>query len=533
MKLLRPGIRCVAGCARAVVQPVPFGTPLVANIFPFHEALLPCSTEARLLHRFASRRFYGSAEDSSPKSSRRWLKIGFLLGGAIALPVGFFAFLRPDGGALEVDMSRRNLFTDFLNTEILYHSVSTGEIIFTLFVLKLGSLEFLSKYGPGILNAAEKVGLEAPLYYLIRKTFFKQFYAGETYDELATQVQQLSSEGIYPILDHATENEESVAGWEANRLLAESLVVESSKLGAKFVPVKVTQLGSADLLRRLSSLLTYKAQHGGQMVNWAFRPNPAATEPAPLEFSIDERRDLDAMVKRLRSVCDVAAPTGVSVLLDAEQSLVQPAIDFIAMGLSIDCNRERPVVYNTYQIYLTHSARSLVYNLAVAKKNGFYLGAKLVRGAYLEDERRLTVERGPGFLGRLQWTKLHTDRDYHNAVKVILTAIAAKEKAAVVIATHNLESVLTAGQFMRENRIHADSPNVHFAQLKGTGSYVTSGLCKLGFNANMQLPFAPVKQAVPYLVRQMQETTSAMSSTQVERRLLWAELWRRRFGFGS
>ena len=441
--------------------------------------------------------------------------------------------LKPEGGGIvddPVTPDKKNLFSQFQDTEALYRNKSTGDIYFSLMIYKLCTQQWLVDFSVKLLELSEKYGLSAPLYSIVRKTFYKQFCAGEEYKETEQIVNKYKKEGISVILDYCNEDATTVELWNTNTKVISGLIETASQLGAKYIPLKVTSLTSPELLERMSDLLVEKQSNPNlDLSSWESFKATSSSSSKVKQLSSEELNELKELMTRLKDICSVASKNKISILMDAEQTFRQPAIDYLAIELSKTFNRTFPLLYNTYQLYLKETPSKLYKHIELSKKDKFYIGAKIVRGAYIVTESQRAKELG--YENPIFDSKMATDDAYNQGVSLLIERIAKQEKIGVVIASHNLESVLWACQKIRQNKLPTDHPNIDFAQLKGMSDYLTYGLAQMNFNVNKLLPWGPVQSVIPYLTRRAIENRDVLGGTNTERLLLWKELKRRNFGF--
>lgn len=238
-----------------------------------------------------------------------------------------------------------------------------------------------------------------------------------------------------------------------------------------------------------------------------------------------EINELRSLVSRLERLADAANHYNVSVLVDAEQSYYQKAINFLVLAMSIQYNRERPVFYNTYQMYLKNSLQTLMKDVKTAEKNGFIIGAKIVRGAYMESERRRALELG--YEDPIHETIEDTHKSFNSAIKFLLEEIKNGSRCALLIASHNEESILYATELMYELGLESNHSRIHFAQLYGMNDHISLSLSQNNYNICKYIPFGPVKLVMPYLIRRMIENKDVIGKTKVETDLIASELKRR------
>jgi len=231
------------------------------------------------------------------------------------------------------------------------------------------------------------------------------------------------------------------------------------------------------------------------------------------------------VLKRWERIFELAHTLNVPVMIDAEESWIQPAVDELAFGFMARYNKETPIVYNTAQLYRHDRLDQLKMACARATAEGFIYGVKIVRGAYMEKERKRATSKG--YQDPIQPNKAATDRDYNAALEWILSHI---DHMAVVVGTHNEDSVALAATLMKKHGIAFDSRKVYVAQLFGMSDHISFNAANSGLNVAKYLPFGPVKDVLPYLFRRAEENTSVEGQTGRELGLITKELDRRKNG---
>ncbi len=363
----------------------------------------------------------------------------------------------------------------------------------------------LTRIGMGATKTAMALGL--PVKGLIKGTIYRQFCGGETIEEAARTAAALTPFGVGVALDYGVEGASTESAFDA----AVPEAVRSVKFAATqpavpFIAVKVTGYARFGLLEELHER------------------TQALTDRSPIaEISAEKAAEWQRVEARIRTVCEAAAQGDIRVLIDAEESWIQHPVDELVDAMMERFNGTRPVVYNTFQHYRHDRLEFLYASEARAKEKGYILGAKLVRGAYMEKERRRAEERG--YVSPIQPDKAAADRDYDAAVRFCLEHI---DHVAPFIGTHNEHSCLEAVRFMEEHGIAANHPHVHLSQLYGMSDNITFNLAAAGYNAVKYLPYGPVKDVIPYLMRRAQENTSVAGQTGRELSLIQKEMRRRR-----
>jgi proline dehydrogenase len=233
----------------------------------------------------------------------------------------------------------------------------------------------------------------------------------------------------------------------------------------------------------------------------------------------EERSEWQRVYERMDAICQTAAMRGVGVLIDAEETWIQDPVDVLAIRMMDIHNRKKAVVFNTAQLY-RHDRLSFVRDsVEAADLRGFVLGIKLVRGAYMEKERGRAVSMG--YTSPIQVDKSSTDRDFDEAIRICIDRI---DRVSVIVASHNENSNLLATRLMQERGLPPNHPHIHFSQLFGMSDHITFNLAAAGFGVSKYLPFGPIRDVIPYLMRRAQENTSVAGQTGRELMLIRKEL---------
>jgi len=273
---------------------------------------------------------------------------------------------------------------------------------------------------------------------------------------------------------------------------------------------QVSALSDARLLERLSDEILKLG--GFSHVNEAVK-----------NLSSEDQELLGRVLERLDRLCSQAEKQEMPLLVDAEQTWLQPAIDGLVLNLSRKHNKELPIVYNTFQMYLKDSTARLDEYIELADAEGHVPCAKLVRGAYMQSEGERAKMDGKPF--PVHDTIEDTHECYDNAVAVMIKRL---DRAGVLVASHNQTTVEKAVEQLLEAGHPSDHPNLHFGQLYGMADHLSFALGSNKFNICKYVPFGPIREVIPYLVRRLEENASILGGTPYERSLLWKELKRRR-----
>lgn len=346
-----------------------------------------------------------------------------------------------------------------------------------------------------------KTGL--PVHGIIRKTIFKQFVGGETLEETAGVGATLGNYGVQVILDYGVEGKEGEESFDhATEEFIRVINYAATQSNIPFISIKVTGLARFALLQTLNEAPRLRSgihDHEAEIDEW------------------------DRVRERMYAICEIAADKGIGVLVDAEESWIQDPIDRLTMEMMEVFNKEKVVVYNTIQLYRHDRLHFLKLSHQIAAEKGFLLGVKLVRGAYMEKERARAKEKG--YPSPIQPDKSASDRDYDLAVRYTIDHI---DQIAVIVASHNETSNLLAAELLDQKGLAHNHPHIHFSQLYGMSDNITFNLAKEGFSVSKYLPFGPIRDVIPYLMRRAQENSSVSGQTGRELSLIKRELARRK-----
>lgn len=384
---------------------------------------------------------------------------------------------------------------NFDNTAIAFAHKSDGALRKAYWLFKLVGNPALVKFGKFAVNLALKLNI--PIGWAMRGNIFEQFCGGETIADCAKTTQVLDAYNIGTILDYSVEGKESEADFE--RTCDEIIRTVETAKGNPNIPFcvfKTTGIGRFALLEKLN-----------------------ANQP----LTSEEQREFFALNGRMERIAKKAFQTGTPVFVDAEESWIQDAIDRLTHQLMAKYNREKAIVFNTVQLYRHDRLAFLTRALADAKASNYHYGVKLVRGAYMEKERERATDKG--YPSPIQPDKAATDRDFNAAVDLCLENIA---HTAFCAGTHNEESALRLANKLREKGIATNDPRVYFAQLYGMSDHISFNLSHQHFNVAKYVPYGPIREVIPYLIRRAEENTSVKGQTSRELNLIVKEKARRK-----
>ena len=351
---------------------------------------------------------------------------------------------------------------------------------------------------------------------VIKNTIFQQFVGGETLEETATVAKKLGEYNVQVILDYGVEGgDDGENGFDhSTQEFIRVIQYAATQPNIPFMSIKVTGFSRFELLQKIDDLM--QAGEGSLMKRYA------ASITNLLE---EEQLEWSRVKNRMLTIFQVAADKNIGVLVDAEESWIQDPVDALTILMMESFNKSRVVVYNTIQLYRHDRFIFLQDSYEAAAERNFILGAKLVRGAYMEKERRRSEEIN--YRSPIQADKYSTDKDYDAAVQFCLEHL---DTIAVIIASHNERSNLLATEFLQQKNIPLNNAHVHFSQLYGMSDNITFNLAKAGCSVSKYLPFGPIKDVIPYLMRRAQENSSVSGQTGRELGLIKKELARRKSG---
>uniref|UniRef100_A0A8C2ZVP7 Proline dehydrogenase n=1 Tax=Cyclopterus lumpus TaxID=8103 RepID=A0A8C2ZVP7_CYCLU len=537
---------------------------------------------------------------------------------------------------------------DFDNTEEAYKSKDNVELLRSLLVFKLCTIDVLVEKNKELMDLTKKVLGQWMFEKLMKMTFYGQFVAGEDHNSIKPLIQKNQAFGVGAVLDYSVE--EDLTQEEAVKKEMDACVSEAEKENADyrekkykahrqfgdrrggvtsartyfyadeskcdnqmetfincisasggasadgFSAIKMTALGRPQFLLQFSEVLVkwrqffnfLSAKQGkSDMIvleqkleleqlketltkmdigamddkeNWftgeklglsgtidlldwnslindttkisnlLMVPNLQTGHLEPLlnTFTAEEERQMKRMLQRVDVLAKHAMEKGVRLMVDAEQTYFQPAISRLTLEMQRKFNREKPIIFNTYQCYLKEAYDNVTVDVELSRREGWYFGAKLVRGAYMYQERDRAKEIG--YEDPINPDYEATNRMYHKCLEYVLEEIDHSRKANIMVATHNEDTVKFTLEKMNEMGLSPTENKVYFGQLLGMCDQISFPLGQAGFPVYKYVPYGPVNEVIPYLSRRAQENRGFMKGSQRERSLLWTELKRRVLG---
>lgn len=384
----------------------------------------------------------------------------------------------------------------FNDTKIAFADKTTAELKKAYWLFKSMEIPQLTSVGISLLNFTVKNKFPF-VNTVVRNTLFAQFCGGESREESNEVVQKMYSHHIGSIFDYSVEGSEEEADLDYTcKEIKENILFAAGNPAVPFVVFKPTGFGRALLYTKMS-------------------------EDEALSSS--EQEEWERVLDRYHQVCELAAEKNVLLLVDAEESWFQVAIDGVLQPLMQKYNKEKALIWNTVQMYRTGRLPYLIENIKQARENNYFLGYKMVRGAYMEKERARAEQKN--YPSPIQPDKAATDRQYNEGVQLIFDNL---DCISGYFGTHNEASTALVLDQMKKKGLPNDYYQIHFGQLYGMSDNITYVLGDKNYNATKYLPYGSIEDVVPYLTRRAKENTSVKGQTGRELALISSELERRK-----
>jgi len=383
----------------------------------------------------------------------------------------------------------------FQNTQVAFALKSNAELNRAYFLFKLIANNALVKVGTAATQVALKLHL--PVEGLIRATVFDHFCGGVSEQDCLPVVDKMYTKQVYSVLDYSVEGKEDEAHFDdALAMTLKIISFAKTRKALPFAVFKPTGFGRIDLYEKVGA--------------------KQALTPA-------EQAEWNRIEARFDQVCQAAHEANVLVLIDAEESWMQDAADALVAQMMEKYNTQKAVVFNTLQLYRWDRLDYLKQLHQTAKEKGFHIGMKLVRGAYMEKENLRAQQLN--YPTPICASKEATDQNYNAAVQYMIDHI---DTMAIFAGTHNEESSYLVMDLVTEKNISPTDARVWFGQLYGMSDNISYNLGAAGFNVAKYLPFGPVREVMPYLIRRAEENTSVAGQTNRELLLIQTERQRRK-----
>jgi proline dehydrogenase len=383
----------------------------------------------------------------------------------------------------------------FNNTEVAFEVKSDSEVNRAFYLFEMIKRESLVKVGTVMTKFALKTHL--PVEGLIRATVFDHFCGGVTEEDCVNVIDRMYSKKVHSVLDYSSEGKEEITQFDFTmEKTLNNIKFGKEKESVPFAVFKPTGFGRLEVYRKLTE---------GEQLN------------------ASEQAEWERIRKRYETVCKAAFDNDVPLLIDAEETWMQSAVDDLIEGMMVKYNKEKVIIFGTLQLYRWDRLDYLKKLHKRSKEQGFKIGMKLVRGAYMEKERERAKEKG--YKDPICVDKAATDKMYNDVQEYMLKNI---DDMAIFSGTHNEESSYLLMDLIKKLGLEKDDERVWFGQLFGMSDHISFNLSIKGYNVAKYLPYGPVRDVMPYLIRRAEENTSVAGQTNRELELLKRERVRRK-----
>ncbi|GAB4831777.1 hypothetical protein Ancab_005789 [Ancistrocladus abbreviatus] len=445
---------------------------------------------------------------------------------------------KPEPGIAASDSS----ILDLNDVQRLFSSVPSAKLLRSAVNIHMAAVDPIVDIGIWVMRSKlmETAVVKDIILTAIHHTFYEQFVAGKDLNETGRTVRRMWDAGLRGMLvygsEHAHDNESCDRNFDKFLQTVESTKSLPSS-STSFVIVKISAICPVGILEKVSNLLRWQKRDSSFNLPWKLNALPIFSDSSPLYHTLqkpepltgEEERDLELGHQRLLKLLQRCAELNVPLSVDAEDTFVQPAIDYLTYSSALMYNgkgdsKSNPIVFGTIQAYLKDARERLLLASKAAEKMGVPMGFKLVRGAYLSSERKLAAKLG--FESPIHDSIGETHACYNDCASFMLDKIA-DGSGAVVLATHNVESGRLAAIKARDLGIGKENGRLQFAQLYGMSEALSFGLKNAGFQVSKYLTFGPVEEVMPFLLRRAEENRGLLSSSTLDRQLMRKELKRR------
>ena len=384
---------------------------------------------------------------------------------------------------------------DFNNTEIAFRSKSNNDLREMHLLFKvMNSLKWVG-LGKKLINIAFTIHF--PIEWFMKRTIYKHFCGGTSIIDSSKLIDKLDRRNVGTILDYAVEGEDNENMFDATcKEIMQTITFAYNNKKTPFSAFKISGIGSFDLMVKVSN-------------------NERLNET--------EKTSYELLLKRVDDICKLGYDLNVPLLIDAEETWIQPMLDSLILGMMRKYNKEKAIVQNTYQMYRHDRVGVIKKHHAIAQSEGFKLGLKIVRGAYMEKERERAKEMG--YPSPIQPNKEATDRDFDDIIRYFVDNV---DSIRFMVATHNEKSSQLLAALIEEHGLPRNHPHIYFSQLYGMSDHLTYNLAERGYNVVKYVPYGEVKTMIPYLIRRAEENSSVSGQSSRELLLIEQEIRRRK-----
>ena len=384
---------------------------------------------------------------------------------------------------------------NFNNTEVAFKDKSNGDLQEMRLLFKIMNSPKWVAFGKIMTTIAFHIHF--PIEWLLQRTIYKHFCGGLSINDSSRLIDKLSESNVGTILDYAAEGENSEKVFDATcNEIIQTITFAHNNKKTPFSAFKVSGIGSSDLMAKVSN---------NEILNQA------------------ETKSYELLKKRMDNICKMGYELDVPILIDAEETWIQPLLDKLILGMMRKYNKEKAIVQNTYQMYRHDRVAIIKQHHSIAINEGFKLGLKIVRGAYMEKERERAKKMN--YPSPIQPCKEATDKDFDDIIHYFVDNV---ETIWFMVATHNEKSTQLLAKLIEERGLPHNHPHIYFSQLYGMSDNLTYNLAEQGYNVVKYVPYGLVKTMIPYLIRRAEENSAVVGQSSRELQLIENEIERRR-----
>jgi proline dehydrogenase len=415
---------------------------------------------------------------------------------------------------------KQEIEAHFDNTEIAFSYKSDSELRKANFLFTVVNNPVLSDIATSLVKVG--LALRMPIQWIIKKTIFAHFCGGETIDESEATIDMLGKYDVETILDYSVEGEKSEEGFDRTCQEILSTFEEAKKSPhVPFCVFKATGMADGELLTKIQTLAPDPFPKPDSKRS-ALPSDPSSAKWTE-QLTPTELESFGKIKSRIDRICQKAYDFQIPVLIDAEETWIQNPIDQIARDMMFKFNKKKAIVSTTFQMYRADSLDNLKAALADSVANNYFLGVKIVRGAYMEKERDRAEELG--YPDPIHMDKGATDSAFNKALEFCLENIS---KISIVCGSHNEYSNQYLTSLIKKHGLAHNDKRIWFSQLLGMSDNISFNLANAGYNVVKYVPFGPVRSVMPYLFRRAEENTSVAGQSSRELVMIRKELARRR-----
>lgn len=373
------------------------------------------------------------------------------------------------------NQNKEKMNVSFDDTKTAFSHLTDKDLDFSITMFQMMQNPTLVKVGTALSKVA--LATHMPITGIVRSTVFRQFCGGVDLEESLEKVAELNSSNVGAILDYAVEGAQEESAFENTKnQIVEVIKKAETTQGIPVASMKMTGIARFELLEKVT---------------------------AEQDLTEDEKQEYKRAVGRFEEICKTSFETGIPIYVDAEETWIQPAIDRLIESRMRVYNKQKAIVFHTLQMYRHDKMDHLKKLMAESKKEGWVLGIKFVRGAYLEKENKRAKDMG--YKTFMQANKPATDQDFDAAIELMVENI---DHCEICNGTHNALSSMKLVDLMKQHKLDNGDKRIYFSQLKGMSDTISFNLADAGYNVSKYLPYGPVKATIPYLTRRAEENTA-------------------------